>query len=97
MDEPCSAVDEQTRREFQEDLLSLLQNQNKTVVFVTHPIEEAVYLSDQIAILLPRPSRVSEIIQPAGFRDKPRNQIRLDPEYLDIVDNIWASLRGYVE
>ena len=97
MDEPFSAVDEQTRRKFQEDLLSLVQNENKTFIFVTHSIEEAVYVSDQIAILLPRPSRVSEIIRPSGFRHKEVDKIRRDPEYLDIVDNIWASLRSYVE
>ncbi len=97
MDEPFSAVDEQTRRKFQEDLLSLIQTENKTFIFVTHSIEEAVYVSDQIAILLPRPSRVSEIIRPSGFRDKGVDNIRRDPEYLDIVDRIWASLRSYVE
>lgn len=97
MDEPFSAVDEQTRRKFQEDLLNLVQIENKTFIFVTHSIEEAVYVSDQIAILLPRPSRVSEIIRPSSFRDKGVDNIRRDPEYLDIVDNIWASLRGYVE
>jgi NitT/TauT family transport system ATP-binding protein len=97
MDEPFSAVDEQTRRKFQEDLLSLVQNENKTFIFVTHSIEEAVYVSDQIAILLPRPSRVSEIIRPSGLRHKNVDNIRRDPEYLDIVDGIWASLRGYVE
>ena len=97
MDEPFSAVDEQTRRKFQEDLLNLVQNENKTFIFVTHSIEEAVYVSDQIAILLPRPSRVSEIIRPSGFRNKDAASIRRDPEYLDIVDEIWASLRSYVE
>lgn len=97
LDEPFSAVDEQTRRKFQEDLLALVKNENKTFIFVTHSIEEAVYVSDQIAILLPRPSRVSEIIRPSGFRDKPVDKIRRDPEYLDIVDKIWASLRNYVE
>ena len=97
MDEPFSAVDEQTRRKFQEDLLSLVEHENKTFIFVTHSIEEAVYVSDQIAILLPRPSRVSEIIRPSGFRNKDVDSIRRDPEYLDIVDNIWASLRNYVE
>jgi len=97
MDEPFSAVDEQTRRKFQEDLLALVQNESKTFIFVTHSIEEAVYVSDQIAILLPRPSRVSEIIRPTGFRNKGIDNIRRDPEYLDIVDQIWASLRNYVE
>lgn len=97
MDEPFSAVDEQTRRKFQEDLLSLVRNENKTFIFVTHSIEEAVYVSDQIAILLPRPSRVSEIIRPSSFRNKDVDNIRRDPEYLDIVDDIWSSLRSYVE
>ncbi|MGI9483280.1 MAG: ABC transporter ATP-binding protein [Hyphomicrobiales bacterium] len=97
MDEPFSAVDEQTRRKFQEDLLSLVQDESKTFIFVTHSIEEAVYVSDQIAILLPRPSRVSEIIRPSGFRHKGADNIRRDSEYLDIVDKIWASLKSYVE
>ena len=82
MDEPFSAVDEQTRRRLQEDLLELIKKEKKTFIFVTHSIEEAVYVSDQIAILLPRPSRVSEI--------------RRDTEYLDIVDQIWKSLKNYV-
>ncbi len=97
MDEPFSAVDEQTRRKFQEDLLNLVKNESKTFIFVTHSIEEAVYVSDQVAMLLPRPSRVSEIIKPEGFRHKDANSIRRDPEYLDIVDRIWESLRTYVE
>ena len=97
MDEPFSAVDEQTRRKFQEDLLLLVAEENKTFLFVTHSIEEAVYVSDQIAILLPRPSRVSDIIRPRGLREKDVADIRRDPEYLDIVDQIWESLRYYVE
>ena len=80
-----------------EDLLALVQNENKTFIFVTHSIEEAVYVSDQIAILLPRPSRVSEIIRPEGLRTKDVDNIRRDPEYLDTVDRIWALLRTYVE
>lgn len=97
MDEPFSAVDEQTRRKFQEDLLNLVKSENRTFLFVTHSIEEAVYVSDEIALLLPRPSRVSEIIRPSGFRDKDVDSIRRDSEYLDIVDRIWKSLRSYVE
>jgi len=97
MDEPFSAVDEQTRRKFQEDLLNLIKVEKKTFIFVTHSIEEAVYVSDQIAILLPRPSRVSEIIKPSGFKHKDVDSIRKDSEYLDIVDKIWKSLRTYVQ
>lgn len=97
LDEPFSAVDEQNRRKFQEDMLELVANERKTFIFVTHSIEEAVYVSDQIAILLPRPSRVSEVIRPSGFRHKDADNIRRDPEYLDIVDQIWSSLRNYVD
>ena len=97
MDEPFSAVDEQTRRKFQKDLLNLIKIEKKTFIFVTHSIEEAVYVSDQIAILLPRPSRVSEVIKPSGFKHKDADSIRKDPEYLDIVDRIWKSLRTYVQ
>ena len=97
MDEPFGALDEIVRDHLNEQLLQLWDKTRKTVIFVTHSIEEAVYVSDQIAILLPRPSRVSEIIRPGGFRQKGTDAIRRDPEYLDIVDRIWSSLRSYVE
>jgi len=97
MDEPFSAVDEQTRRKFQEDLLQLVKEESKTFIFVTHSIEEAVYVSDQVAILLPRPSRVSEIIKPSSFKNKDVDSIRKDSEYLDTFEKIWKSLRSYVE
>ena len=97
MDEPFSAVDEQTRRKFQEDLLRLIENENKTFIFVTHSIEEAVYVSDQIALLLARPSRVSEIIKPNISRKIDADAIRRDPVYLDTVERIWSSLRTYVD
>ena len=79
------------------DLLNLVKNENKTFIFVTHSIEEAVYVSDQVALLLPRPSRVSEIIKPSSFKNKDINSIRKDSEYLDTVERIWKSLRSYVE
>ena len=54
MDEPFSAVDEQTRRKFQEDLLRLVGAERKTFIFVTHSIEEAVYVSDSVVLLAER-------------------------------------------
>ena len=97
MDEPFSAVDEQTRRKFQEDLLDVIKEEGKTFIFVTHSIEEAVYVSHSIALLLPRPSRVSEIIRPDIDRNISPDAIRRDPVYLDIVERIWQGLRSYVE
>src|ERR687892_1063966 len=83
MDEPFSSVDEQTRRKFQEELLDLLKHKKKTVVFVTHSIEEAVYLSDQIVLLSARPGTVSKIVRPAVNRSRSPDEIRRDRNYLD--------------
>jgi NitT/TauT family transport system ATP-binding protein len=96
MDEPFSSVDEQTRRKFQEDLLDLLRHHQKTVIFVTHSIEEAAYLSDQIALLSPRPGTVSKIVRPEIDRSNSADEIRRDRNYLDTVDEIWGILRQYV-
>lgn len=97
MDEPFSSVDEQTRRKFQEELLDLLRHREKTVIFVTHSIEEAVYLSDRIVLLSPRPGKVSQIIQPNIDRQgKNPDEIRRDKNYLDTVDQIWQILKQYV-
>jgi NitT/TauT family transport system ATP-binding protein len=97
MDEPFSAVDEQTRRKFQEDLIRLREVEKKTFILVTHSIEEAVYLSDRIVLLSPRPGRVSNIVAPDIDRHGDPEAIRRNPEYLDLIDEIWAGLKDYVE
>lgn len=96
MDEPFASVDEQTRRKFQEDLLELLAKEKKTVIFVTHSIEEAVYVSDQVVLLSPRPGKVQRIIRTEIDRSKSPDEIRRDKNYLDYVDDIWAVLRTYL-
>jgi len=97
MDEPFSAVDEQTRRKFQEDLLQLVTVEKRTFLFVTHSIEEAVYLSDRIVLLSPRPGKVWKIIEPDMSRELSPDQIRREPGYLDTVESIWQNLKDYVE
>lgn len=97
MDEPFSAVDEQTRRKFQEDLIRLRETENKTFILVTHSIEEAVYLSDRIVLLSPRPGRLKQIVAPEIDRSGDPEAIRRNTEYLDLIDDIWAGLRDYVE
>jgi NitT/TauT family transport system ATP-binding protein len=97
MDEPFSAVDEQTRRKFQEDLLRLREVERKTFILVTHSIEEAVYLSDRVVLLSPRPGRISQVVDPDIPRGGDPDAIRRDPVYLDLVDEIWRGLRAYVE
>jgi NitT/TauT family transport system ATP-binding protein len=97
LDEPFSAVDEQNRRKFQEDLIRLRTNQKKTFIFVTHSIEEAVYISDRIVLLSPRPGRISQIIEPEIDRSGDPEHIHRDKHYLDTVDEIWRGLKQYVE
>jgi NitT/TauT family transport system ATP-binding protein len=97
LDEPFSAVDEQTRRKFQEDMIRLRAVEKKTFVFVTHSIEEAVYISDRIVLLSPRPGRISQIIEPDIDRSGDPDEIRRNQYYLDTVEDIWRGLRQYVE
>ncbi len=96
MDEPFASVDEQTRRKFQEDLLKLLKIERKTVVFVTHSIEEAVYVSDQVALLSPRPSRVMRIVDTRLDGVENVEDIRRDRKYLDVVEDLWQILKQYL-
>jgi NitT/TauT family transport system ATP-binding protein len=97
LDEPFSAVDEQTRRKFQEDLLHLREVKKKTFIFVTHSIEEAVYLSDRIVLLSRRPGRVEQVIAPNIDRSGSPDEIRRDRAYLDTVVEIWQGLRQFVD
>ncbi len=96
MDEPFSAVDEQTRRQFQEDLLHLLDKERKTVIFVTHSIEEAVYVSDRIVLLSPRPGRVAKVLPNELDRGGTSDEVRRDKHYLDTVEEIWQMLKQYL-
>jgi NitT/TauT family transport system ATP-binding protein len=97
MDEPFSAVDEQTRRKFQEDLLRLIEVERKTFIFVTHSIEEAVYVSDRVVLLSSRPGRVWREIETRLATMGDPDEIRRSQLYLDTVDEIWQLLKQYVE
>src|SRR5687767_10577013 len=97
MDEPFASVDEQNRRKFQEDLLRLLAHEKKTVIFVTHSIEEAVYISDQVAVLTRNPGTLSRILRPEIDRSGDFDELRRSPAYLDSVDEIWKELKGYLD
>ncbi len=72
MDEPFSALDSQTRRGLQEDLLDLHAENRKTIVFVTHSVDEAVRLGDRIVLLSTRPAVVEEVVVVNLPRPRPR-------------------------
>jgi len=92
MDEPFAALDAQTRDLMQMELLQIWDRTKKTVVFVTHSIEEASYLSDRVIVISARPGRAKDVMKIALPR--PRDyEMRLSAEFNDIKARIWASLK----
>jgi ABC-type nitrate/sulfonate/bicarbonate transport system ATPase subunit len=93
MDEPFASIDEQTRRVFQDDLLGLWSDERKTVVFVTHSMEEAIYLSDRVVVLSPRPGRVHQVLDVPLPRPREAADVRASLEFTRLVDGLWKILR----
>jgi ABC-type nitrate/sulfonate/bicarbonate transport system ATPase subunit len=81
LDEPFGALDAQTKQQMQEWLLQLWADFNKTVIFITHDVEEAVYLSDEICVMGTRPGRIVEHITVPLDRPRPR-QVVSTPEFV---------------
>ena len=91
MDEPFGALDALTRVQMQDDLLVTWQQERKTVVFITHDVDEAVYLASRVVVMSPRPGRISEIVDvPLPY---PRNEdLRLSPEFAEIRARVWRGV-----
>lgn len=91
MDEPFGALDAQTRRLMQEELLALLERDRKIVIFVTHDVQEAVMLSDRVAVMSARPGRIKQVIDVSkvGGPDATRN-----PVFMKQVDDLWGLVRN---
>jgi NitT/TauT family transport system ATP-binding protein len=96
MDEPFGALDEQTRRLLQEQLLQLWERERKTVVFITHSMEEAVMLGDRVMLMTPRPGRVKEMIDVPLKRPRSRD-VEKSPAFVDIKEYLWENLRAMQE
>jgi NitT/TauT family transport system ATP-binding protein len=97
MDEPFSALDAQNKVLLQEELLRIWDEQKKTVVFITHSVDEAVYLGDRIMVMTAQPGRVKTLVPVPLAR--PRNLIELQksPQYGELISGIWAGLREEVQ
>jgi NitT/TauT family transport system ATP-binding protein len=93
MDEPFGALDEIVRDHLNEQLLKLWAKTQKTVVFVTHSIPEAVFLSTKIVVMSPRPGRVTDIID-CGFPRDRTLDIRETPEFLEVAARVRNGLRA---
>jgi NitT/TauT family transport system ATP-binding protein len=95
MDEPFGSLDAQTRNLLQVDLERIWEVDNKTAVFVTHAMDEAVFLSSRVVVMSPRPGSIHEIIDV----DLPRprsDATRTDPRFVELTAYIWETLRGMI-
>jgi NitT/TauT family transport system ATP-binding protein len=88
MDEPFAALDAQTRETLQEELLRLMDHERKTVVFVTHSIDEAILLGDRVAVMSDRPGRIKEVIDMPFGRPRDVDAMHADPRF--------AALRAHI-
>jgi NitT/TauT family transport system ATP-binding protein len=95
MDEPFGALDVQTRELLQEELQSIWRRDRKTALFVTHDIDEAIYLGTRVIVFSARPGRIkADVAIPAGVDRTP--EFRKSPEYTKIRNHIWDLLREEV-
>ena len=100
MDEPCGALDAQTRVVMQEELVKLARKNPRTVLFITHAVEEAVYLADRVVVMTSRPGKIKEILDVKSVREA--EQWDRHSKIEDVMDlesfvhlrtRIWKSLR----
>ncbi len=96
MDEPFGALDAQTRRIMQEELRAIQQRTKKTVVFVTHDVQEAVLLADRITIMSPRPGRISHLIE-VGLERQSVEDMLAQPEFTAKSEHIWRLVKDMAE
>ena len=97
MDEPFSALDEQYKTMLQQELLRIWDETRKTVLFITHSVDEAVTLGDKILVMTAGPGRIKAIIDVPFSRPRNVIELRARPDYGELVFRIWGYLREEVE
>lgn len=97
MDEPFSALDEQNRVLLQQELLRIWEETRKTVIFITHSVDEAVTLGDRIMIMSAQPGRVKQIVEVPFERPRDVLELHSRPAYGQLVYSIWGQLRDEVQ
>jgi NitT/TauT family transport system ATP-binding protein len=91
MDEPFGALDEMTRERLNMELLNIWSRTSTTIVFVTHSIPEAVFLSDRVVIMTPRPGRIEHVV-PVDLPRPRENDIRQDPRFFRLIADVRSRL-----
>lgn len=97
MDEPFGSLDAQTRETLQEELSRILEQERTTMLFVTHSIDEAIYLGDRILLMTPRPGRIREILSVKIPRPRDISQVRADSQAVRLRAYIWDRLKQDAE
>lgn len=97
MDEPFGALDEQTRYLLQEELLRIWERSGKTVVFITHSIDEAITLADRIVVMSAQPGTIRAILDVPFARPRAMTDIRGNPEFGPLFARTWELLRDEVD
>jgi NitT/TauT family transport system ATP-binding protein len=92
MDEPFGALDAQLRARLQSELIRLCRNLDKTVLFVTHDLDEAIALADRCAVFSPRPGTIVDILSIDLPRSRDLDEIRFDPDFLRLTKKLWHML-----
>lgn len=95
MDEPFAALDEQTKFILQQELVRIWEETRKTVIYVTHSIDEAINLGDRIMIMSARPGRIKEIVDVSAHFPRPRKveELKSTPAFGDLFGHIWSNLK----
>ena len=96
MDEPFGALDAQTRLIIQEEFLKIWERQRKTVLFVTHDLQEAIALSDRVVLISARPGRIKATYAVNLPRPRRVDEVMADPRFTALFQEIWASLKQEV-
>jgi NitT/TauT family transport system ATP-binding protein len=96
MDEPFSALDAQNKVLLQEELLRIWEEHKKTVVFITHSVDEAVFLGDRIMVMTAQPGRIKAMVDVPLPRPRSLSALQRTPLYGELVSRIWDSLRDEV-
>ncbi|WP_249780036.1 ABC transporter ATP-binding protein [Bradyrhizobium sp. dw_411] len=96
MDEPFSALDAQNRLLLQEELLRIWEEHRKTVVFITHSVDEAVILGDRIMVMTAQPGSLKTLVDVSLPRPRDIMELQREPAYGELVHNLWTSLREEV-
>ncbi len=91
MDEPFGALDAQTRSLMQGELLAIWEKTRKTVIFVTHDVQEAVFLAERVAVMSARPGRIKTIVDTSFDKDDP--EVHRSKVFVDKVDELWNLVR----